>query len=172
MTTTRAATGTTADGHTVILWDDGLITGLLGFKIPGVPWRRDLETGFRFMGEVCLFDTDELGALYKAARRGGLPGDVRARAHQILNPPPKPTWEVTSANRDGRPTERFWRLPRLLYGGLVVWDHCGHRRGPRYSVWKIDRSGVCTPTGCAFRTLRDLGAYLESVALLANQARA
>ena len=160
----------TADGTHVLLWSTGEVTGALGYKLPGVPMRRDLPTGRRFIDEVCLWDTSELWALYKAARKPGLPGEVRKRAHGYLNPPPKPVWEVVSADRDGRPTERVWRLPRLAWPGLHVFDVArGRGAGDRYQVWYEDRGHlgqercVLRDTGMSFRTLTDLGRYLEEV---------
>lgn len=166
----------TADGTGVVLWSDGAVTGRMGLKLPGVPMVRPrtetgasvaLAAGWLLMGEIGLYDLDEVPGLYGACRwaatRNGTPGDVRARANR--RPPLRPSWVVVQADRDGTPTERVWRLPRLLWPGLVVWDHVhrGARRGGRYEVFSVDRDNVCMTTGCAFDRLSELAAHLETI---------
>ena len=169
--------GKTADGKNVAFWSDASVTSGMGYQLPGVPLprratREALAAGWLFMGEVSLWDLDELHALYKAAKwaakRGGRPGDVRARASKLLDPKPlklKPVWTVTSADQKGRPTERTWRLPRIMWPGLAVYDHVnmGSTRGGRYEVFNCDRHNVCTSTGVAFKNLAGLTKYLMSV---------
>lgn len=168
----------TADGNAVVLWSDSAITGRLGYRIPGVPIARPrtveamsaaLTIGWLFLGECELFDVAELPALHAVCRwtaeRGGLPGDVRARVAAESRFRVRPVWTVTSTDRDGAPTERVWKLPRLRWPGLAVWDTCGGEG--RYQVWNIDRHDVCTPTGVRFSTLDELSAYLDSVGVKA-----
>ena len=169
----------TAYDTEVVLWDDGAVTGRMGFKLPDVPMVRPkteaakalaLRAGRLLMGEVCLYGIDEVPTLYKACRWAAehslLPGDVRARVAKLRRPTLKPIWTVYRTDRDGRPTERVWRLPRLRWPGLVVWDHVnlGSRRGGRYEVFSVDRDDVCTTTGMAFDNLSDLAEYLFSLA--------
>lgn len=168
---------TTVDSFPVVLWSDGAVTGVFGHALPGVPVTRPrtaesrdsaLRAGWLFMGEVELYEKTELPALYAAcrqvAKRGGDPGDVRALLARDARPTLRPMWAVTSADRDGRATERVWRLPRLMWPGLVVWDHVSHGRSGRYEVTTVDQKGVCMTTGMFFPTLDTLSAYLWSVA--------
>ncbi len=172
VTAVRMARRLTADGVAVELWSDGPVTGRMGFALSGVPVARPsaaglstaLAAGWLLMGEVELYDAEEVGGLYEACRwaaaRGLGPGEVRARAAALKI---TPNWEVLSADRDGRPTERVWRLPRLgRWAGLAVWDRCGASQ--RYEVMSCDRDGVCMPTGFAFGRLADLSAHLLAVA--------
>ena len=165
----------TADDRTVVLWSTGAVTGALGFPLAGVPvarpktadaLARELTAGWLMMGEVELYDGDELGTLHEACRhvaaRGGTPGDVRARANRTMLPSLR--WSIVSADRDGKPTERVAMLPRLRWPGLAVFDFCGSvgsSRG-RYQVWRHS-DGTAYPTGCDFGTLADLWVYLLSV---------
>lgn len=90
-TTRPIARRRTADGVSVLLWADGMVTGRLGLALPGVPLSRArtrdaqaraLAVGWLMLGEVELWDAYEVPALYAAARkvakRGGRPGDLRA----------------------------------------------------------------------------------------------
>ena len=165
----------TADGQIVLLWSDGSITGSMSYKLSGVPMTKNSRVGWLFMGEVALFDIDELHALYKAAKwaakHNGQPGDVRARAHKILEPKPlklKPTWTVLSADRDGKPTERYWKLDRIRWPGLVVWDHVNKfSRGGRYEVASVDRAGVVDPgSGIRFRNMTEVSKHLATVKVI------
>lgn len=176
----------TADGATVVLWSDGAVTGRMGFKLPGVPMvrptsaaplRTALAAAWLLAGEVSLYDCAELPALYAACRwvaaRGGQPGDVRARLAAAEAAPPslRPLWTVISADRDGRPTERMWRLPRLRWPGLAVFDFCG--RAERYEVFSVHRGdrrapgSYATTTGFRCATLTELAAYLHAIPLAA-----
>lgn len=167
---------TTADGYHVLLHEQGGITGLMGFTIRGVPFASPrtpegvalaLRAGWLFMGEVCLYDIDELPALYAAARkvasRHGLPGDLRAEMARSREPHILLQWQVMHADRDGRPTARIARLPRLRWPGTYVWHESG-----RYEVMQ-ELSGArghadtaLTTTGFAFASQRELFAWLLS----------
>lgn len=163
----------TADGIGVLLWDDGGVSGVLGYRLQGVPMRRPrnaeshslaLRAGRLFMDELCLWKANELGMLYAAcesvAKRSGTPGDVRAEVQRRQEPVLRPEWVTLSADRDGRPTERVWRLPRLRWPGTVVWDHVSHPRGRYELAREIQRSGTFTTSGIHFARLRDLCAHL------------
>lgn len=164
----------TADGVAVCLWDDGAVTGRLGYAIDGVPIvrprgaegrARALRAGRLLMGEVVIHDASEVGALYAACRwvaeRGGLPGDVRRRLADQQRVTLRPVWTVLSADRNGRPTLRVWRLPRLRWPGMAVWDACTSGRGGRYELaYEIQRSGTYESSGLRFATLAALAAHL------------
>lgn len=169
----RVAHRRTADGVVVVLWDDGAVTGLMGLRLVGVPVVRPRteaalsvarSAGWMFLGEVEIYDADEIGSLYAACRwaaeHGLSIGDARARlagAHSV-----RPSWTILSADRDGNPKERVWQLPRLRWPGLAVWDTCN--AALRYEVMDRDRHGTCTTTGFKFATLAELAAHLEGVA--------
>lgn len=170
----------TSDGTNVLLWADGSLTGSMGYQFPGVPMGAPrspaalavkLVAVWAVLGEVDLFDRDELPALVKVAtrlaRKGRvLPGDLRRLTCESLRPTLSPVWTVYREDRDGNPTERVWRLSRLQWPELVVWDHVNHgaRNGGRYEVFMVDRDDVCTTTGMAFANLAGVAEYLFSVA--------
>lgn len=175
---------TTADGIIVHLWSDGMVTGALGRGLHGVPLRRPrtpekhaqaMKAGRLLMGECCLWDASELGALYqaceRAARIDNMPGTVRrlmSEREQALGMP-KLDWSVQSTDRNGKPTERAARLPRAFWPGMAVFDFCG---GPgsqdgRYVLMeRVHGSREDDPTykpmGIAFRTLDAMWAHLRS----------
>lgn len=178
----------TFDGHGVELWSDGAILTPFGHRVRGVPMRRPrtsashrlaMRAGWLFMGEACITSDDDLGALYEAcvavAARGGEPGDVRTllRATPSDRATLQPSWTVLSTDARGTPTERVWRLPRMLWPGLVVFDFCGGpgSAGGRYVLYQRQRSvgagGVVDdalhPTGFRFSRLSDLEAHLRSL---------
>lgn len=169
----------TADSVGVCLWSDGAISGVLGFKLPGVPMRRPrtaeardraLCAGWLLLGEVELWDLSEVPALYraaeKAARGDRLPGTLRDLMAQAEKPAIALSWTVTSADRNGRPTERQARLPRLRWPGMAVIDYCGtvgSARG-RYVLVRVEHGDVAFDTGFAFTSQRDLFAHLLSEA--------
>lgn len=164
----------TADGIAVVLWCDGAVTGRLGYALPGVtvvrPSAAKVEAaraaGRLLLGEVELYDLSEVPALYAACRwaaeRGQGPGAVRARLETVSRPTVAPAWEVLRADRDGNPTERVWRLPRIRWPGLAVFDACSSTQ--RYQLMRIDRAerDTCYPTGFKFSTLAALAAHLHS----------
>lgn len=162
----------TADGKSVLLWNDGSITWAMGYAIKGSPFPRTEKqratarrAGGLVLGEVSLYDAAELPTLIAAARwaadRDGLPGTLRARYAALTEPKgPRLVWTVIQADRDGRPTCRVSRLSRLGWPGLAVW----HERG-RYEVMReVPRgSGTLEATGFTARTLRELRALLPTL---------
>jgi hypothetical protein len=145
----------TSDGHLVHLWSDGDLTWALGRAIRGVrlPRNGDLTVGWAVLGEVELYDASEVLALIKAAQRGGLPGEIRHRFDRAAGrrAAPRLDWQVLQTDRDGRPTARVARLPRIAFGpGLAIW----HERG-RYDVVREHppRSDTYENTGFSFSTL-------------------
>lgn len=162
----------TADGKHVLLWDDGSLTWALGYAIRGCGRPRTaaqielaLRAGRLALGDVCLYTADKVSDLVKAARwtaaRGGFPGDMRRRYAEITAPKGlRPTWTVLSADRDGRPTCRVWRLPRLGWGDLAVW----HERGLYEVVREVARgSGAYESTGFYASTLREVQTLLPTL---------
>jgi hypothetical protein len=80
----------TADNKRVCLWSDGMVTGLFGHRLSGIPARRgkdaasvqrNLKAGRLLLGDVELYDVSEIGDLYAAAERAakldGQPGTMR-----------------------------------------------------------------------------------------------
>ena len=167
---------TTADGYHVLLHEQGGITGLMGFTIRGVPFACPrspegvalaLRAGWMFLGEVGLYDIDELPALYAAARkvaaRDGLPGDLRAEMARSREPHILLQWQVMHADRDGKPTVRIARLPRLRWPGTYVWHESGRYEVMRQlSASRGQADASLTTTGVSFASQRDLFAWLLS----------
>lgn len=167
----------TYDGVGVELWSDGVVTGRLGYELPGVPLSRPrtveaqdlaLRAGWLFLGEVEIHGVDELGLLYQAskwaAERDGLPGTVRRRLRELTTPKVTPRWTVISADRDGRPTERYWQVPRLLVPSTAVWDYVsvGASLG-RYEIYRAvpgTKQETYAPSGIKFSTLAEVSAFL------------
>lgn len=161
----------TADNLAVVLWSDGRLTGAFGALagLPATAPRTDatrataLMAGWLFLGEVELYERGELARLYEASRwtaqRDGQPGTVRQRMHRA--PPLRPIWTVIQTDRDGRPVERYWRLPRLMWPGLSVWER--RNAAEPYELMGVDRFGTCTPTGFKFKTLEALSRHLHEV---------
>lgn len=170
----------TADGKHVLLWNDGTLTWALYNTIKGSPWprtdaqiREALKAGWLVMGEVELYDAAEVPRLIevarKIARRGGTPGDLRSAFAK--SSPLKPHWVVQETDRDGRPTVRVWRLPRISHPGVVIWDEIRGSRGARYHVMTevMERgrpSGTLTSTGARFKDLTSLDKYLRETSVL------
>lgn len=167
----------TSDGVSVALHSDGAVTGRFGFGLDGVPIVRPrtreardlaLRAGWLFVGEVEAHPYADIGQLYAACRwaaaRDGLPGTVRAR--MAKRPALKPAWTVVSADRDGRPTSRYWRLPRLLGAGTVVWDHVSvGASGGRYEIHRVVKGSngeTCVPTGIRFATIEEVSDFIRS----------
>lgn len=69
---------------------------------------------------------------------------------------PQLHWTILSTDRDGKPTCRVCRLPRLTHPGLAIW----HERG-LYTIMSVDRRGVCQSTGFTSRTVRGILALLD-----------
>jgi hypothetical protein len=168
----------TADRIGVALWQDGAITGRFATGFPGVPIVRPrtsearnlaLRAGWLFMGEVEVHETDNLGDLYAACRwaaaRDGLPGTVRARLAEIAKPGDLvPVWETVSVDRDGKVTSRYWRLPRMISAGTVVWDHVSvGASGGRYEIHHVvpgSKGETVVPTGIRFTTLAAVSGFI------------
>lgn len=80
----------TADGKTVVVYEDGDLTAAMGFYFKGARVQKNVSLSLLIAEEACLFDASEMGALIRAAnivaKKGGnvLPGDVRALAHKLL----------------------------------------------------------------------------------------
>lgn len=162
----------TSDGETITLYSTGVFSG----RWPGLPVRAPtpadlpfrLKAGRMFLGDLCLYSSEEVGAVWKAAvkaaRGDGLPGTLR-RLYRVANTPRLPLhWQITAADRQGRPTERQARLSALRWPGLAVFDFCGgpgSSRG-RYQVFSV-QGETAFPTGMCFSRLKDLQAYLEDL---------
>ena len=170
----------TSDGKEVALWNDGSLTwgrwnvikGSPNAKTP-VQIEQALRAGWLFMGEVELYDADDVPRLIevarKVAKRGGQPGDVRREFAK--DAPLKPQWQVQEADRQGRPTVRVWRLPRLSHPGMVIWDEVRGSHGARYRVMTeiVERgrpSGTLADTGVQFKDLTSLSKYLRETSQL------
>ena len=163
------------DGLRVHGWSDGSVTGAMGYALPGVPLSKRPGVARLFLGNVELFDADELGALHEAAKwganRGATMGDVRERAAARLRPRLTPQWRVTRTDARGRATERVWELPRLLLGlgHVVVFDR--PTAAARYSVWHREQrhhpvagtAEVLVSSGLAFRSLDELQRHLSTL---------
>ncbi len=101
------------------------------------------------------------------------PGDVRAELFRKA--PLKPHWTTLEADRDGNPTLRVWRLPRLSHPGLAVWDTPRNASRGRYEVMTEVRAGglgqrsegvTYATTGIRFRDLEKLSQYLRETSSL------
>jgi hypothetical protein len=165
----------TADGTSVYLWNDGALTWPLGRYIEGGMHPRTAEqrerafrVGNLVLGDIELYNDDEVSELIAAARwtveRDGLPATMRSRfaSQRRKASQPTPVWRVMSADRNGKPTERVWVLPRLSpWRGHAVWDE--RRPSGRYhlhakctrTVVGVHRPAddVYEPTGLSFPTL-------------------
>ena len=91
---TIIARRSTADGKHVCLWSDGLLTWAFGYHIKGAARPRTqaareqaFTAAWLVLGDVELYDADEIPTLVKAARwaaaRDGLPGTMRQRFNTI-----------------------------------------------------------------------------------------
>ena len=170
-----AATRQTFDGIGVAMWSDGALTGCLGARLLDVPVARpktnearSLATriGRLFLGEVCLYSANELGPLYKACRwaaeRDGLPGTVRSRLKALNAPRFVPSWTVVETDRDGKVRERYWRLPRLLAAGTVIWDFAN--QSDRYQIMYSlpgSHGESLSPSGIKFKTLNEVSKFIQ-----------
>jgi hypothetical protein len=164
----------TADGKHVALWSDGSLTWALGVAVrgsanPRTPEARQraLAAGWLVLGDVELYDADEVSGLVRAARWSADRGKGRETMLARLNAPAelRPVWRVQEAGRDGKPLVRTWRLPRLRWPGLVVWDEArgSHGRGRYHLLSEVGRSGTLAATGIQFHSLRELRAHLEQL---------
>jgi hypothetical protein len=129
-----------------------------------------LHAGWLVLGDVELYDAAEVPKLIAVARKtaaqGGVPGEMRTALAKAESREDRltPMWTTIEADRAGNPLVRVWKLPRLLYGGLSVWDERrgrGASRG-RYQVMReFGRSGTYAPTGDDFHDLDALSAWLH-----------
>ena len=170
----------TSDDKTVSLWNDGSLTWGAWNVIKGSPSprtdaqiREALDAGWLVMGEIELYDADDVPRLIevarKVARRGVSAGDLRREFAK--DAPLKPKWQVQETDRQGRPTVRVWRLPRLSHPGMVIWDEVRGSHGARYRVMTeiIERgrpSGTLSDTGVRFKDLTSLSKYLRETSEL------
>lgn len=169
---------TTADGISIHLESDGKVLGLMGRSLRDVPVRRPrtaeshrlaLKAGRLFMNAVGFYGADEIGKLYadacEAARRGVEIRDVQRERKNAPPEAPPLAWTTTRADRDGKPTERQARLPRLLWPGMAVVDYCGGpgSKNGRYVLLHrslVDGREVWNEAH-AFRNLADLWTLLR-----------
>lgn len=159
----------TADGVHVCLWSDGTLTWSLGSIIKGSANPRTraqsemaLRAGWLVLGDVALYDADEVPTLIRAARAtakaGSDPGDMRARFVVLTTPAMPGGWQVISEDWRGVVTERHWRFPRCCpMRDLAIL----HVRG-RYTVLSRMHGtvDVFAPTGWICETL---GAAFDAV---------
>lgn len=170
----------TADDKAVSLWNDGSLTWGAWNVIKGSPnartdaqIREALAAGWLVMGEIELYDAEDVPRLIevtrKVARQGGDSGDVQREFAKVA--PLKPHWQVQETDRTGRHTVRVWRLPRLSHPGVVIWDEVRGSHGARYRVMteimeRGRRSGTLADTGVRFNDLTSLSKYLRETSQL------
>lgn len=170
----------TSDGKSVLLWNDGTLTWGMYDSIKGSPRARTdsqireaLDAGWLVVGEIALYEADEVPRLIevarKVARRGGSTSDLRSEFAKAA--PLKPHWIVQEVDREGRPTVRVWRLPRISHPGVVIWDEIRGSHGARYRVMTeiMERgrgSGTLADTGVRFKDLTSLSKYLRETSAL------
>lgn len=176
----------THDDKSLVLWSDGSLTwGYAGTIVQGSPRattpaqiEAGRDAGWLVLGDAPIYDAAEIPALVKAAReavaRGQrLPGAVRERfaAGEKRGRRLTPSWTVIQTDRDGRPRVRAWVLPRMLYGGMAVWDEqTGTGARGRYQVMReIGRTGTYEPTGFQFDDLDALSEHLRQAAELRRE---
>jgi hypothetical protein len=129
----------TADDAGLAIWSDGAITLTFGHSVKGLPLRSAKsaqQTQLRrdaarlFAGEVCLYSLEECADLYKAAlavaKRGGLPGDVRAEFARIVEPTIRFAWTTLEADNRGDWVVQCTRLDRLRWPGVAIWRTRSH----------------------------------------------
>lgn len=163
----------TADSYRVELWDNGAVTGGLGYALSGVPIVRPRTeealslaraAGWLFAGEVAWVALADVGDLYAACRavatKGGLPGDVRADLGERIERrgEPRLRWQVYATNSHGDVTVRYAVLPRLRWGGLVIVHERGRYELQRRNAYDRDQLGV---TGWSFGSLREVFRHLR-----------
>ncbi len=156
---------TTDDGITIKLWSDGCITsGINTIVAQGA--RTDaavdiyLRAGRMVMDWISVYDFNDVRPMVDAARwaakRGLDHSAMRARMNRAE--PLRPVWTTTQTDRDGKPTEQWWVLPRMRWPGLAVF-----RSGGEYLLMqRHGRSDTYSPTGFRFSNLEKLAAHLRS----------
>lgn len=166
----------TADEKLIELSSDGALAVTWARAYTAGPMRtaegqaRALRVGRAILGWAETLTEAEIADLYLRGRKlEPAPGDLRELRARLapVERLPALAWQVVSADRDGRPTERQARLPRLRWPGLWVVDTCGgpgSARG-RYQLMKrIAGEGAdvtVAPTGLAFANLRGLWDHLR-----------
>lgn len=161
-TDTIIARRSTFDGKHVCLWSDGTLTWGLGYVIKGSANPRNraqseqaLAAGWLVLGDVEIYDADEVSTLIAAARwtakRGGLPGDMRARFAALVAPGMPGGWTELSVDHRGVTLERVWRFPRLsAMRDMAIW----HVRGRYHVLARMSGTvDTFTPTGDVCETL-------------------
>lgn len=172
----------TYDDKAIALWSDGSLTwGGIGRTIEGSPNAKTpaareaaLKAGWLVLGEVEVYDAEDVPRLIKAARKvaakNGLPGDLRREFWKDV--PLRPHWETYQTDRDGKPTIRTWRLPRMSHPGLVVWDRVtGAKRYEVMHTLSGRGSSTLATTGVRFDTLPELAKYLRETSALAGYGK-
>lgn len=172
----KVARRQTIDGHAVILWSDGSITGRLGYQIKDVPCLRPrtesghdvaMRAGWMLIGECEIYESDEVASLYRSCLRAAKRGDNRPDRTERSAHPFKPVWTIYSADRNGVTTLRVWKLPRLIFpSGLAVW----HERG-KYELVNVDRHGTARSTGFFFKNQKDLFQHLADACIGGAECR-
>lgn len=79
----------TADNKPVLVFEDGDLTGAMGFYFKGARVQKDKALSLLIAEEACLFEASEMHALIRAAntlaKNGAvLPGELRALACKLL----------------------------------------------------------------------------------------
>jgi hypothetical protein len=183
----------TYDDKVVLLWSDGSLTWALGNVIKGSPNARTadgikeaLAAGWLVMGEISIVMSSEVPRLIESARKAvrrararatyAIPGDVRAEFFK--DAPLKPHWITLETDRDGKPTIRVWRLPRMTHPGMAIWDTLRQANRGRYEVMTEKRAGglgqrssdgTYATTGVRFHDLDKLSKYLRETSALTKK---
>jgi hypothetical protein len=168
----------TEDGRLIELSSDGAMAVTWARSYVAGPMRtsegqeRALKVGRVILAWAETMPEDEIADLYRRGRKlDPAPdslADLRKRLEGAAKLPPL-AWRTTSADRQGRPTERYARLPRLRWPGMWVLDTCGgpgSSRG-RYQLMaqigaKASGDVTVKPMGLAFKTLAELWAHLSA----------
>lgn len=169
----------TADHFDVTMWCNGCIAQWTGAPLPGVPiarprtaeaWHRERAAAWLFVGEVELYDLDEVSLLHAACRRVAARGDgvpeLRADLVRAEEPRVRFDWYVEQRDARGDVTLRTAVLDRVRWPGLVVW----HEHG-RYELLHTvmatviggGRREALESTGFAFASQRELVKHLFTV---------
>lgn len=166
----------TEDGKLIELSSDGAMAVTWARSYIAGPMRtaegqeRALKVGRAILSWAETMPEDEIADLYRRGRKLDPAPDSLADLRKRLEGAaklPLLAWRVTGADRQGRPTERHARLPRLRWPGMWVLDTCGgpgSSRG-RYHLLAVvgaNAAGDVTlsATGLEFRTLAALWAHL------------
>lgn len=170
----------TADDSGIAVWCDGAITLTFGHGVKGLPVRAPKsveQTALRrraadlFAGDVCLYALDECATLYRAAlavaKRGGMPGDVRAECARLAEPKIRFAWATLEADNRGDWVVQCTRLDRFRWPGVAIW-----RTRSCYEVmheYRGSRGETYSTTGVTFSNQRALVEHLFSIARTARE---